>query len=237
MTNFRSLNVGDVVSSISAISPGIKLVGGAIIGIGAMPAISPAGDTFLASNVFFGEPEAYQVKPHPNSVELGSALNGWAFSASSSKSSTVGAVDEVAATAAKGQLTGSLLSALRRNPVEEGFVSEADGILARALADNRLQTLEWVSDLFVANAERPQIASGLLMLVGRVDAETVGAMGMTMALAGIGHKSPLVQEAAIRALEAWGGEQSLQILQNFHLATPWLQQYVEAVKRDLMADA
>jgi hypothetical protein len=51
------------------------------------------------------------------------------------------------------------------------------------------------------------------------------------------HKDAEVREAAIRALEKWGGDEALRILRQHRDAEEWLNDYVRQGTLDLSGDA
>lgn len=131
------------------------------------------------------------------------------------------------------QFSQSLLSALRQEFVEPGIVSAADQIVSDAIKSNRLAALTWLNELFISNISQPDVASGLLLVTGRIPYKNACPNGPTMAVAGLSHSSAEVQEAAVRAFEHWATPDCLKILENIRTPYAWLSQYIEDVKNDI----
>lgn len=131
------------------------------------------------------------------------------------------------------EFTSALLTSLRQESVSPGVVGQADALVSRSIAQNRLATLEWLNSLYLRFFDNTSVAADLLMLVGRLPYETANPFGVTMALGGLTHKSPAVQEAAIRAFERWANKESLQVLKQVHFQADWLKDYADDVISDL----
>lgn len=128
-----------------------------------------------------------------------------------------------------------LLSAILSSPFEPGVGSSVDDLLRDALDLHGKLTLQWVSDLFLANFDKPAVSGDLLAYSSRLSYEEASPTVVLMAIAGINHTSVRVQEAAIRAFENWANADSLKVLENVHLNAKWLQEYVAEVIDDIKA--
>ena len=73
----------------------------------------------------------------------------------------------------------------------------------------------------------------MLKCIGRLRRDLVEPWGMIMARTGLAESSIEIREAAITALEAWGGRVSLEILQDHKESTSWLARYIKQVIEDL----
>jgi hypothetical protein len=66
--------------------------------------------------------------------------------------------------------------------------------------------------------------------------EQVGSWGIAVVKKALRHADVEVRDAAIRALEAWGGNESLQILQLHRDPVGWINNYLLQVIADLTED-
>ncbi len=127
-----------------------------------------------------------------------------------------------------------LLNALRDEPVIPGELGLADRILRDAISINAMAAMHWLSDFFLSRfAKSPTIASGIVMLVGRLPYEVANPTGVTVALSALVNKATSVQEAGIRAFENWANHESLKILQSVSVKDGWLKRYLEKVIDDI----
>lgn len=133
----------------------------------------------------------------------------------------------------KRNFTAALLTALVNETPEPGIVGHADEIVARALATNQMATMTWLNSIYLDNYSNSRVAADILTLVGRLPYERAIPAGPTMALGGLSHMDPAVQEAAIRAFERWADSDSLRILESVNVGVIWLRDYLDSVKRDI----
>lgn len=81
------------------------------------------------------------------------------------------------------------------------------------------------------NLNNQKIISSILYIVIYFD-ELFDSSGLTMALAGISNSSHEVQELSIRVLENYCTVESYQALCSIKKQEPWLQNYIDSIKKD-----
>lgn len=125
-----------------------------------------------------------------------------------------------------------LLHLLMEEPVEDGYSHPAELVLDETLKANRNGAL-WVQTLFIEHHNNPAIATGILKCIGRLRCDLVEPWGPIMARTGLLEPSLEIRDAAVTALELWGGSESLEVLKNHMESTPWLARYIKQVIEDL----
>ena len=80
---------------------------------------------------------------------------------------------------------------------------------------------------------RPSLSASLLRCIGRLDYTYVKGWGLEVVDDALRHEDPEVREAGIRALESWGGYDSLAMLRRHSDSELWLDTYVQQVILDL----
>ena len=129
----------------------------------------------------------------------------------------------------------NLLDSFELEPVEEGYPHPAERIIEVALKNYNLTAIDWIKSIYLRNVERPTVAAGILRCIGRLSSELTSTWGMVMAVCGLLRPDIEIREAAVRALEMWGGFESLASLKGYvHMEkTSWLKEYIEQVIVDL----
>ena len=130
-------------------------------------------------------------------------------------------------------ITRQLLMAIRNEEFEFGVISNAETIIEKQLAENSLETRNWINDIFVRYYCDTKILTGILHIISRFQEFEMHPQGLTMALAALVHKDDEVKELGVRAFEHWASENSLAVLKHVQVGTPWLQQYIDEVVEDL----
>ena len=131
-----------------------------------------------------------------------------------------------------------LIATLLDEPIEDGVRHPAEHVIDDALGANSSDCRDWLSRVLVEQYQtRPSISASIVRCIGRLEYDQVGAWGMRVADDALRHKDVEVREAAIRALEAWGGRKALDILRNYEDERPWLNEYVRQVIVDLSGTA
>ncbi|RJP38960.1 MAG: hypothetical protein C4547_03960 [Phycisphaerales bacterium] len=129
-----------------------------------------------------------------------------------------------------------LVAALEEDPIEDGVSHPAERLIEQAFCDDADRARGWLSDALSAiSPVRPGTAASLLRCIGRIDYAQTGAWGLGVAADALRHGDPEVRDAAIRALESWGGNDCLVMLRGHHDPEAWLRSYVEQVTLDLSA--
>lgn len=127
-----------------------------------------------------------------------------------------------------------LVATLRDEPIEDGVAHPAELVIAKVLYKNPSACLNWLSRaLDEHKVTQPSLAASIIRCIGRLEYDQVGGWGMRVADDALRHGSVEVREAAVRALEAWGGRKALEKLRNHHDKRPWLDDYVQQVIVDL----
>lgn len=124
---------------------------------------------------------------------------------------------------------------LELEPVEDGFSHPLEQRLKDELANNPASAPAAIQQLFFEWHERPAWAAVLLRCLGRCDSSLVGQWGLNLASAALSHRDVEVRDAAVSALELWGGTEAQRALQA-RLAqeqVPWLARYIQQVLADL----
>lgn len=133
----------------------------------------------------------------------------------------------------KNQFTPQLLNLILESDFEYGIDSQLDVFIRNLMKENSLATKHWLNDIFVENFSNPVILVGILHIISRFSYLEVYPEGQIMATAVLSHSNVEVQECGVRAFESWGTLSSLSILRNVKVATPWLQDYINEVVKDL----
>lgn len=136
---------------------------------------------------------------------------------------------------AREEFRRNLLRLLELEPIEDGYTHPAEQILEDAWKRYRLLLPNWIQSVYIESFNRSTISAGILRCVGRLRGEIVHPWGLVMAIGGLSHFDIEVREAAVRALELWGGRESLYVLKNrVEVETvPWLADYIKQVIEDI----
>jgi len=150
------------------------------------------------------------------------------------------AVQEVVLTWAKSDrqaenLRSDLQILIESEPLEDGIRHPLEKRLCDELSDNPGAAPEVIQKIFHDWRERPSYASALLRGIGRCDASLVGRWGLDLASNALCHRDVEVRDAAVSALELWGGDQARQSLQECMKdePVPYLARYMKQVVEDL----
>jgi len=133
------------------------------------------------------------------------------------------------------QLSMTILHLLEVEPIDDGYSHPAEEIIEKALKKHKTLAPTWIQAIYLKNFNRPAVAAGILRCIGRLKNDLVEPWGRSMAMRGLSHPAAEVREAAIRALEMWGGQESTEALKNHIDSEPvaWLKNYVNQVINDL----
>ncbi|MGH9844185.1 MAG: hypothetical protein ACREEM_36125 [Blastocatellia bacterium] len=120
-------------------------------------------------------------------------------------------------------------------PIEDGIRHPIERRLKDELIGNPVIAPNVIQHLFDEWRERPVLASALLRCVGRCDFSVVGRWGVALASDALSHRNVEVRDAAVSALELWGGEEARQVLQasTEQEPVPYLASYMKQVVQDL----
>lgn len=131
------------------------------------------------------------------------------------------------------EITPHLISTIRDEDFEFGYISQSELIIREQLTINALATRNWLNEIFVDYFDDDLILTGILRIIGRFDEKDIFPQGQTMALAALNHKTPEIKELGVRAFENWSSVNSLKILENIDTDIVWLKEYIEQVIIDL----
>ncbi len=133
------------------------------------------------------------------------------------------------------QFNRTILRLLELEPIEDGYSHPAERIIEDALKRYKQAALTWIQSIYLKNIKRPAIAAGILRCIGSLKRTLAEPWGNVMAINGLSHPDMEVREAAVRALEMWGGRESLEILKIYIdiEQIPWLKSYIKQVIDDL----
>lgn len=127
-----------------------------------------------------------------------------------------------------------LIAALLDEPIEDGVTHPAEHVIDEALRTNSSEWRDWLARALNEHYQtRPSLSASIVRCIGRLDYDCVGGWGMRVIDDALRHKDVEVREAAVRALEAWGGYEALNILRSHRDSVAWLNEYVDQVIVDL----
>ncbi len=127
-----------------------------------------------------------------------------------------------------------LIATLLDEPIEDGVTHPAEHLIDKALRIDSADCQNWLSQALVElYPTRPTLGASIVRCIGRLDYERVGEWGMHVVDDALRNRDVEVREAAIRALEAWGGRAALEMLRGHKDTKDWLNEYVQQVIVDL----
>ena len=118
-------------------------------------------------------------------------------------------------------------------PVEAGMTHESERTLARALSNCQDEdVLGWIAE-FCTDFGRPSVAASILRCLANLHnpGTTEWRIKLVRNALHTGHIE--IKEAAVRAVEHWGGSDLLTVLSSHQEDVPWLREYIEGVIDDL----
>ena len=131
----------------------------------------------------------------------------------------------------------SIVRALEDEPIEDGFLHPADKLIEAAMRADTMACREWLARTLTENfSSRPALAGAILRCISRLDHSRVVGWGGGLVRSALAHRDVEVREAAIRALEAWGGDEAISLLRNHADSEPWLAEYTQRVIKDLSSN-
>jgi hypothetical protein len=117
--------------------------------------------------------------------------------------------------------------------VEDGRAHVAERVLHRVLRE-QAGAAEWCSRAVLRPETRWR--ASLLRILGRQDIALVLPWGYDLAALALMDSDIEVRDAAVRALEHWGGEKAIELLGRHVDAAPWLTRYAQRVAAELSED-
>lgn len=133
----------------------------------------------------------------------------------------------------KKYITPKLISLLKDEDFEFGYISRSEELIREQLNINALATRNWINEIFISNFDNEIILMGILRIIGRFDESQIFPQGQTIALAALSHKNDEIKELGVRAFEKWNSIESLAILKKLNFDKTWLQDYVTEVIHDI----
>ncbi len=122
---------------------------------------------------------------------------------------------------------------LKESDFEFGYSTPADRYVEEALRKYGTFAREWMNEMFIDAYSKPSAACGILRVIAHFEYKQIYPQGVTMAVAALRHKDPLVRECGIRCFENWEEPSSLPVLRNLEIDEPWLREYWSNVIADL----
>jgi hypothetical protein len=124
---------------------------------------------------------------------------------------------------------------IESEPLEDGVSHPIEQRLKDELTNNPSGAPEMIQRLFDEWSEQPSFAAVLLRCLGRLHPAIVGEWGLRLASKAISHQDVEVRDAAVSALELWGGNSAREALQKYVEQEPvsWLARYMKQVIADL----
>lgn len=149
--------------------------------------------------------------------------------------SVVGRSNKLDVAVFRKSVESKVIPSLRDAPIEVGRVGEADREFASLLGQNELAAMNAINDAFIDHYLDFALSAQLLHLVSRLDSQVVGPTGPTMAAAAVASVDVALQEAGLRAYEAWANSKSLPMLRGLAITSPWLRKYRDQIVSDIEA--
>ena len=129
---------------------------------------------------------------------------------------------------------GKVVAALLDEPIDDGVTHPVEGVIDEALRADSSKCQDWLSQVLVEHyPTRPSLCASIVRCIGRIDYDRVRGWGMRVADHALRNKDVEVRDAAVRALEDWGGSEALDMLRRHEDAVAWLNEYVQQVIVDL----
>ncbi len=127
-----------------------------------------------------------------------------------------------------------LIATLLDEPIEDGVAHPGEGLIDEALRAGSSNCQDWLSRVLVEHyPTRPSLCASIVRCIGRLDYDRLRGWGMRVIDDALRNRDVEVREAAIRALEAWGGPVAIEMLRRHKDGEAWLNEYVQQVIVDL----
>lgn len=134
------------------------------------------------------------------------------------------------------EFSRALRGSFECEPLEDGYSHPAERIIEEAIVKYSVLTVaDWIQSAYLRSVKLPTVCASILRCVGRLDRRMTGSWGLVLAISGLSHPEVEVREAAVRALEAWGGHDSIETLKVYENIenVQWLKDYIKRVIVDL----
>lgn len=124
-----------------------------------------------------------------------------------------------------------MIRILQESDFEYGFASPIDDLLQQCFIENKADTVQLIGE--IVNSGDAKIVSGLFHALTHVNYDVIGYQGLMIAFVGLNHNNAEVRDGAVRAIEAWGVEEGVNLLNQFRFAEQWLEDYRNQVVLDI----
>ena len=129
----------------------------------------------------------------------------------------------------KASFEEELLSILNNTFIEVGEVSSADYLIEEYIGKFS-NTKYWLGDIATKFTKNTPILSKLLLLVSRLSPSQMGEMGHLIAMASMNNTDLEIRENAIRILETYSDQRSLEMLEASRADdVEWIETYKSAI--------
>jgi len=131
-----------------------------------------------------------------------------------------------------------LVAQLLDESIEDGVAHPAEVSINKAFHRSPSACLQTLSQVLRDNyRDRPSLCASVLRCIGRMSFDQAGHWGLKTANEALYHNDVEIRDAAIRALEKWGGNESVRTLRQHRDSEDWLNDYVMQVILDLTDSA
>ena len=127
-------------------------------------------------------------------------------------------------------LRTSLSSVLFKNPVTPGLEHPEETTVNETLEDHGEDAAAFFASIVLS---KEPWRGDLLRLLARAPDNLTRPWGVALAGAALSDPDIDVREAAVSALEAWGGSEARRMLESHNDPQPWLSEFAHRVAREL----
>ena len=130
-----------------------------------------------------------------------------------------------------------LIVSLLEEPIEDGVGHPAEELISDVMQEDRSFCLDGLSRILIELYDRrTSLCASVLRCIGRLEKRQAGQWGLQVVDDALNKSDVEVREAAIRALESWGGSDALDLLREYRETESWLSDYVRQVIADLESE-
>jgi len=130
-----------------------------------------------------------------------------------------------------------LIRLIENEPIEDGYLHPAEELIESVLDKFKTLSPQWIESVYSKNlVSHSTISASILRCIGRLPEVLVSPWAIKIANEALLQTNVELREAAIRAFENWGTEESLESLKKY-ISTeniPWLANYANQVIEDLL---
>lgn len=130
------------------------------------------------------------------------------------------------------RLSHDLLESLVTEPIEDGVTHASESILRTALQDDQVATQAWLKEQWRRETNAGLLAA-LMKCVGRLTCDETLMWGLEIADISLKHPDVEVRDAAVQALELWGGTEAADLLRQHSEEVGWLRKYIAQILSEL----